>query len=351
MHGNRTKSEPRIIADVVPAGGLQHAAPVVAAPAIVEPEPVKPLLKRRVMDITPVHIQPHRAQHASTLMRSSVKKPAPGLKKQMKAATRTDILAKKPGDITVIPKISYLHVDPKREARASRTHKSQLVRKFAPQDLLSAPAAKPALSAQAAAAVAVRPEARPAPHVADVFERALARADAHTEKPQGGKKSTHKKERSNKRPVHHRTASIVAASVAVLLLTGFIAYQNKAAITLRYASAQAGFHASLPSYKPAGFALGRFSYHTGSISVAFKNPDSSHGFTLTQQPSNWDSQTLLDNVVAAGGQQYQAMQRSGQTIYIYGDNNAAWVNGGILYRLNSQGSLSTSQVLDVASSM
>lgn len=352
-HGKRITAQPRIIADVVPAGGgQQHVIAPVATP---EPEPIQAPVapRRRVMDITPAHIRPHRAQTAKTLMRSAVKKPAPGLKKQLKAATRTDILARKPGEITVVPKISYLHVDPKREARASRTHKSELVHKFADQDLVSAPAPRHKLAPQAAAAVALQPTASVQHPSADIFERALARADAHTEKSQEEGKSLrhHKKARTGKRPLHHRTPSIVAASLAVLLLTGFIAYQNKAAITLRYASAKAGFHATLPGYKPSGFALGRFSYHTGNISVAFKNSASSQSFTLSQQPSNWDSQTLLENVVAVGGRQYQAIQRQGQTIYVYGDNNAAWVSGGILYELNSQGNLSTSQLLDVASSM
>jgi hypothetical protein len=56
-------------------------------------------------------------------------------------------------------------------------------------------------------------------------------------------------------------------------------------------------------------------------------------------------------MVASAGKSYQALQRDGQTVYVFSDNSAVWVSGGILYQLNGQANLSTSQVLDLAGSV
>jgi hypothetical protein len=72
---------------------------------------------------------------------------------------------------------------------------------------------------------------------------------------------------------------------------------------------------------------------------------------LTQTASNWDSQALKENFVATVGKDYQVVQSAGRTIYTYGDNNATWVNGGIWYKIDSAGSLTSVELVDLATSM
>jgi len=338
---------------------VQDVVAVATKPAVAlarEPqEPLKPLSSKKLMDVRPLmprHIKAHKPEHSKTLMRSAVKKPAPT--KHLKASTRTDILAKTPQNIVVVPKISFHRTDPKLAAQAERIRKSELIQRFSPSVFTPDPDPTP----QELAAVRIQPQHdEPAAPIMDVFTRALERADAHLEKPINHKKAAKAARKDAKRaagkhkPVHHRTTSLVAASVAVLLLTGFLAYQNKNALEVRYASAQAGFHVNLPQYRPAGYALGKLSYSSGLVSVAFSNDLSHQSFTLSQKPTNWDSQTLQDSLASTAGDAYQSLERGGRTIFMYRDNSATWVSGGVLYELNANGSLSTSQVLDLASSI
>jgi len=188
----------------------------------------------------------------------------------------------------------------------------------------------------------------------DIFQRALTHATAHEQPPVHPKKLA-RLQRSTSRPkrpaAHRRTITLATTALAVVLLTGFIAYQNKANLTLRVASAAAGFHATLPGYKPSGFAIANFKYSVGNVAVNFHNAQTNTSYSLTQKNSNWDSQTLLDSYVATKSHTYQTLQSGGRTIYIYGNNDAAWVNNGIMYQVSSNGSLSTSDVLGIATSM
>jgi hypothetical protein len=184
----------------------------------------------------------------------------------------------------------------------------------------------------------------------DIFQRALAHADAH-EQPKVEPERALKPNRRQNKPVHHRAVSVLSASLAVLLLAGFFVYQNKAAITLRYADAKAGFHASLPGYHPGGFAVGKFNYSEGSISVHYAKPGTSKSYTINQQVSTIDSSTALASNIATEDNTYKSIQQGEHTLYIYGNGQAAWVNGGILYHINSDGNLDTSELINIAASV
>jgi hypothetical protein len=119
---------------------------------------------------------------------------------------------------------------------------------------------------------------------------------------------------------------------------------------MRVAAARSGVHISLPGYKPSGFAVGKFTYSPGTVAFDFSSHDN-RAYNVTAKTSNWNSETLLDNFVATNNKDYQTLQAGGRTIYIYGNNNASWVNNGIWYQLTANGSLSTNQVLDLAQSI
>lgn len=310
------------------------------------------------------HHTPHKSQ---TLMRGAVTKPGDSLKRQTKAVSHSDAILQQP-KFEVVPKLSHPKVDPERAQRSAQIPQSESVRRFVDASAFQpAPTPAPAPvstpeSVPAPEPVAVKPvlaetaaaHAVAAPSVAassmDVFERALQRANSHMELP-GEHKQKKAKHRSLKPGLGKRVLSIGAASLAVVMLVGFFAVQNKANLTVRYASAKAGFSATLPTYKPEGFGIGKFTYSPGLVGVTYTSDLSAdQAFTLTQKKSNWDSSSLRSDYLASQGE-FKTVQSAGRTIYIYGENNATWVNGGVWYNVTSGGNLSSGELVSLANSI
>jgi hypothetical protein len=263
-------------------------------------------------------------------------------------------------------KLSVKQVNPTRLAHAKTVTKSQHVRRFN-QAALQAPAARPALAApqgsmarphvaaqtarpgtyldlrrqQTAAhhaAAQTRQPVAPAQQPTDIFEAAIAHATSH-EQPA-----------PKLRRKHSKLVNVLAGVGAFLILGGFITYLNIPNIEVHVASLQAGFHAQIPGYRPTGYALdGSIHAKNNTVAMRFTSGDSS--YTVTQQPSNWDSQTLLDNYVAFADGSHKAIQSHGRTIYIYGGTNATWVNGGVRYDISGDASLTSDELVSLATSM
>ena len=179
----------------------------------------------------------------------------------------------------------------------------------------------------------------------DVFERALAAANSHKQPYVAVKHKTKRLRRLS------QVTGVLASVAAIALIVGFVAYQNSATIQLRMASSRSGITATLPAWQPSGFRLGTFSYGSGSVSVNYKNAMNGQQFTIAQKASNWDSNTLLSEYVYPNNETYDTISSAGTTIYTYGNNSATWVSGGIWYKLTSDGSLTTSQIVNIATSM
>jgi hypothetical protein len=146
--------------------------------------------------------------------------------------------------------------------------------------------------------------------------------------------------------------NVGAASFAVLLLTGFVAYQNAPNFAMRMAGSKAGFAARMPGYQPSGFAMsGPIQSSPGTVSVSFRSTTDSRSFTVTQHPSTWTSESLRDNFVAMDGHTFQAHQDRGKTVYVYDGSNATWVNGGVWYQVEGKSSLNSDQLLHIARSL
>lgn len=185
----------------------------------------------------------------------------------------------------------------------------------------------------------------------DSFEAALQNATSHQ---QPAIKTTKRRHRAAKKiGVSVRTLNIGAISLAVVLLTGFIAYQNIPNVSMRIASSKAGFNASLPGYTPSGFGMsGPIKTNPGAVTISFRShSDQQRSFEVSQKPSNWTSDSLLSNHVAVGQRSYQTYQEKGKTIYIYDNDTATWVNGGVWYEVSGNSSLNTEQLLRIADSM
>lgn len=314
----------------------------------------KPALKRaKARSITP-----RQPSHAKTLMRHAVKKPAHSFKRSLKVQTRTDILAKIPA-LEVAPKLSFSSVDSARLARAKRIAKNRLISRFGTMEttFFSKPAPShsslptPTHSSYHTAQPITAKKPTPPHHQTtkrtyDIFEKAIEHATSHEQTYKHTKKHNLKKGRIAK-----RIMKVTTATMAVVLLGGFIAYQNKTNIALHVASSRAGFQASLPGWKPSGFAMGNLNYSPGIVAVNFKSQNDSRQFNLTERTSKWDSATLLNELLAANVQSYQTVKAAGRTIYVYDKNNASWVDNGVQYVIKSNDSLSTDQVIHIASSI
>jgi hypothetical protein len=314
--------------------------------------PAKPMMDiaPRSTSVKQVHTKPERSK---TLMRHAVKKP-------VKLVTNKFNVGKAMVDISAPIKHSsarpnsiHHQFDAEREKRAQQIKRSNLVRKFS------------GLSGHQAAPVGIdhdqpvpqRVEAmavQPVPHHAhpvklppsnSVIEKGLRAAQSHSEAPY--KAAKHPKARRRT-----RLASMSAGVLAVVLLGAFFAYQNMPNISMRYAAARSGVSASIPGYQPSGFALNHhIQYTPGQIKMSFNSNADDREFTITQRESSWNSETLRSNYVVGAAENIQTFEDKGRTIYLYGDSNATWVNGGVWYDINGNSQLNSDQLIRIATSM
>lgn len=148
-----------------------------------------------------------------------------------------------------------------------------------------------------------------------------------------------------------KLASILVSSLSLLILGGYFTYINLTNISMRVAASRAGISASMPQYRPDGYSLnGPITYAPGEVAINYKSNTNEAAFTLTQKSSNWDSQGVLDNYVRKQTSTYLTFQQRGITVYTF-NNQAVWTNGGLLYSVDGDASLSSDQVLRLATSL
>lgn len=298
-------------------------------------EAVKHITHKTAHRATPNHAKPHRPETAKTLMRRAVHKPKAELKPAIKPQAPAEIMAK-PISHMVAAKRSAHQVDPIRKERAEHTPKSDAVKRFnhhtQPHEHHHAHQQHTTERPKVAAAPAARPNQYAKP---DMFEAAIARANSHEQAP-----PPHRKHRRK-----HRAVSIMAGIAAFLIMGGFLAYLNMPRIELKIASISAGFSASMPSYSPTGYELADIENRRGKITLSFRSGESS--YRLIQQPSNWTSQTLQDDIIASAGS--KTIESKGRTIYIY-DGVASWLSGDVRYDLTGNAPLDEQEIADIAAS-
>lgn len=149
-----------------------------------------------------------------------------------------------------------------------------------------------------------------------------------------------------------RAINIMAVSLAVMILGGYLTYLNMPGLSVRVAAAQADVAASFPDYHPDGYRFsGPVAFAPGQVTINFKANGGTTGYTVTEQKSTWDSQAVYDNIVArTADDSYITNSQQGLTIYTY-KGEAAWVNKGILYTVEGDAPLSNEQLLRIAASL
>ena len=145
----------------------------------------------------------------------------------------------------------------------------------------------------------------------------------------------------------------IALSCAALAVIGisYIVSLNMPDVSVRVAAMQTGIEASYPTYIPRGYSLANISSEAAKLVMSFTNSNGD-SFSLTEEKSSWDSSALEANYAKKTWKaNYSSIREQGLTIFI-SDSEAAWINGGIVYKLSSTGTaLTKKQIKSIATSL
>ena len=280
-----------------------------------------------------------KTEKSQTLMRHAVVKPA----------TKQSAIKKRG-----LPAANL--VPSERQERAKQTTKSSSISRFglsvgaALNTKVIPLAVKPHPGAPAITTQAYN-LAEPSHSTADAFNEALRTATSHQQKSPYSKPKLHHRA-AKKIGVSSRVISLGAISLAILLLIAVVAFKNVPNASMRLAASKAGFQASLPVYTPSGFGMsGQIQASPGAVTVSFRSHSDARNFEVSQKTSNWTSESLLSSYVASASKTYQTIQDKGKTIYLYGQGNATWVNGGVWYKVTGNAQLDNDQIVSIANSL
>lgn len=185
------------------------------------------------------------------------------------------------------------------------------------------------------------------------IQKALANAAKSVDSNETMKSKKAKKQKAPK--VHFGLGRVVlalsCAAAAVFAIVYFVNL-NMPDISMRVAAMQTGIDAKYPGYVPRDFSLSDITSEDGKITLNFRNAGTGDAFSLIEEQSSWDSNALLTNFVKDEyGENYSIVREQGLTIYISG-SDAAWVNGGVVYKINTtSGSLTKKQINTIATSL
>ncbi len=330
--------------DALTGAHLSHDGTEIPRPA--RPKPPAPAMPKAVASRVVRHpakpAQGHAPTASRTLMRHAVHKPQTA-KRHLKAQGHTDKPAAAPlAEMVVGQPVGKL--DSGRLRQAGRVAHNQLISHFSasvtkPHRLEYTP--PPAVAMPPTKLPAHRPAAKHATKAkttADLLDQVLQTASGHRQPP------VPKKRRG-------RHAAKGAAALLALLLVGAAGWYAMPGLRLHAASAKAGFSASLPAYHPAGYSLSKLDAGPGIVASRFGSHSDGRAYTITQKESSWNSQDLRDKFVAPAYAQYQTVQAGSRTVYLYGDGNATWVDTGVWYVIQSNGSLGDRQLIELAESL
>jgi hypothetical protein len=334
--------------------GFIHAA---AEPAMRAVKAAKPLAEARARAKTNIH-HAHRPSHATTLMRRAVKKPTASFRpvRQVRAPAGSTPARQLGGK--ELPNQTSL--DERRLAHSHLTNQSPAIRHFRQtRDKLNAkiealPLSLPSPSLKVTHAPSKAIVASSSAKLDKLLASGLAQSTSHelpllTKVPKA--KSRPKSRRSSRRKLKP-LAAIGILVVTAIVIAGVLFYQFLPRLDLNIASTKSGVHAVLPSYKPANFGFATpVKYASGVLTISYRQKGTGHEFSITEQNSAWDSQTLLDSFVAPSDPAYKTTQKNSQTFYIYNQTNITWVTGGIWYQISGNANLTNDQLLAIATSL
>jgi hypothetical protein len=159
---------------------------------------------------------------------------------------------------------------------------------------------------------------------------------------------------SKKRGVWRKRKLFVALAMSAvsIALLGYLVHLNLPDWSVRVAAMQSGIESAYPSHVPRGYRMTGITADSGGrVTIEFAHGDG-RSFALIQEKSSWDSAALLSQfVIPEWGNDYEIIKEQGLTIYVVG-SDAAWMDGGIFYRIDDAGDgLTKQQLHDIAVSL
>ncbi len=145
--------------------------------------------------------------------------------------------------------------------------------------------------------------------------------------------------------------ALSCAAAAVFAIVYFVNL-NMPDISLKVAAMQTGMDPTYPNYVPRDYSVSSITSEDGKIAIEFSNSGVGTSFSLVEEKSSWDTNALVSNFVKSEyGENYTIVREQGLSLYISG-SNAAWVNGGIVYKIKADdGVLTNKQIRAIATSL
>lgn len=320
------------------------------------PAPVKKTAPKTSRGTTNSEIVHSNVQRSQTLLRRATKKPqAPNKPITKRAAPGRHMDIAKSASVARFaqhPKVEDAPVKPATTAAAKVTAATVVAAKPTHKPSVS-PASKtdkPARVHPLAQRAFQRSETKKATSAPAKPATAKQVKDAEITKALATPKHTDKKSVPPKKGI--RKLIIACSVVLIVLIALYAAWRLIPNISVSIAATQAGIEASYPEYTPDGYSLSQpVTYSDGEVDLKFTSNSNDNYYTVSQARSSWDSSAVLDNVVTpAAGANYVTTKERGLTIYTW-DTNAAWVNGGILYQIDSKAPLTGDQIRRIATSL
>ncbi len=175
--------------------------------------------------------------------------------------------------------------------------------------------------------------------------------DAAIEKALATPKAVESKKGESKTKWKKRILALVIILV-VLLGSLYLVYRFIPGVSVGLAASSAGISARYPDYIPDGFSFSQpVSYSDGEVNLTFASNSNNSSYAISQKRNSWDSSAVLDKIVKPlVGDSYTTTKERGLTIYTY-NRGAAWTNGGILYVISGNATLSSDQIRHIATSL
>lgn len=141
----------------------------------------------------------------------------------------------------------------------------------------------------------------------------------------------------------------LSATAVIIFAIGYFIKVNMPNISVQVAAMKAGIEAKYPTFIPKEFSLKKTSSETNQVTLTFESNGGT--FDLVEEKTSWDSTALLSNYVKKTWQDYSIIREQGLTIYV-SSSNAAWINSGILYKINAPDNLlAKQQIRSIATSL
>ena len=184
------------------------------------------------------------------------------------------------------------------------------------------------------------------------IQKALASANNMTAAEQAAPAKTQTKKTSQMHFGFGRVVLALACAAAAVFAIAYFVNLNMPDISLRVAAMQTGMDPTYPNYVPRDYNISSITSEEGKIAMEFVNSSDGGSFSLTEEKSSWDTNALASNFVKEEyGENYSIIREQGLTIYISG-SDAAWVNGGMVYRIKTtSGTLTNKQIRSIAVSL